>query len=202
MKIQLAHSFEDVASVENLLEAWKEFIKGKRRKHDVQEFQLHLMDNILALHRDISHRIYRHGSYHAFNTFDPKPRQIHKASVRDRLLHHALYRMLNPFFERVFIADSFSCRAEKGTHGALDRFRSFAYAVSRNDTRTCWVLTCDIKKCFASIDHAILLHIFEEYIPDDGVMWLLREVVTSFSSTRPGVGLPLGNLTSQLMVNA
>lgn len=136
------HTYEDIISVENLLEAWKEFVRGKRKRQDVQEFQYRLMDNILALHRDLKEKTYTHGPYHAFNISDPKPRNIHKATVRDRLLHHALYHKLYLFFDRTFIADSYSCRKGKGTHAAMDRFRAFAYKASRNHTRTCWVLKC------------------------------------------------------------
>lgn len=121
MKIQLAHNFEDIVGLDNLLEAWKEFLKGKKKKKDVQEFSFHLMDNIISLHQDFIHHTYKHGGYQAFNISDPKPRNIHKASVRDRLLHHAIYRKLYPFFDKTFIADSFSCRDDKGTHKALNR---------------------------------------------------------------------------------
>jgi len=144
---------------------------------------------------------YHHGGYRAFKISDPKPRDIHKASVRDRLLHHAIYRVLYPFFDRTFIADSYSCRIKKGTHKALDRFRSFAWRVGRNNTRTVWVLKCDIRKFFASIDHKTLLEILGSRIEDPEIVALLREVIESFSSTAPGVGLPLGNLTSRLLVN-
>jgi RNA-directed DNA polymerase len=158
------------------------------------------MDHIIDLHLDCTTRRYRHGEYMHFRINDPKPRDIHKASVRDRLLHHAMHRVLYSFFDRRFIADSFSCRIGKGTHRALDRFRSFAYQVSHNHTRTGWVLQCDIRKFFASVDHAILFNILRGYALDKETLWLLREVVGSFS-TRPGVGLPLGNLTSQILVN-
>jgi RNA-directed DNA polymerase len=201
MKIEMVGGLEKIATIENLLEAWREFANGKRGKLDVQEFQLGLMDNILSLRADILNGTYRHGGYEAFNISDPKPRNIHKASVRDRLLHHAIYRVLYPFFDRTFISDSFSCRDGKGSHAALNRFTTFSGIVSRNHTRTCWVLKCDIRKFFASIDHATLLAILHSYIPDDKTMSLLREVIESFSSGVPGVGLPLGNLTSQLFVN-
>jgi len=158
------------------------------------------MDNIFTLHSDLSGFAYQHGSYHSFNISDPKPRSIHKASVRDRLLHHAIYKVLYPLFDRTFISDSFSCRKNKGTHKALSRFREFGYKVSRNHTKTCWVLKCDIKKFFASINHNILLGILAEYISDENILRLLNKVVCSFE-TKPGVGLPLGNLTSQLLVN-
>lgn len=201
MKIKLVHKYEDIISVENLLSAWKEFLQGKRNRFDVQEFLLNLIDNILTLNNELVKQNYRHGGYQAFKINDPKPRDIHKASVRDRLLHHAIYRILYPFFDKKFIADSFSCRLGKGTHKAINRFREFSYIVSKNNTRTCWILKCDIKKFFANIDHKILLDILREYINDEKIIRLLNKIIASFSSSREGVGLPLGNLTSQLFVN-
>ncbi|MDP2736468.1 MAG: reverse transcriptase/maturase family protein [bacterium] len=202
MKIQLVHKFNDIVSLENLLEAWKEFINGKRNKKDVQEFSLRLMDNIFSLHSDLINHTYNHGGYQAFKINDPKPRDIHKASVRDRLLHHAIYRILYPFFDKTFIADSYSCRVNKGTHRAVNKFREFARQASKNHTRTCWALKCDIRKFFANIDHDILLNILKEYIPDENIILLLKNVIGSFSSEKErAVGLPLGNLTSQLFVN-
>jgi retron-type reverse transcriptase len=199
--IQFQGTLDDIANIGNLLDAWTEFVDGKRGKADVQEFSLRLMDHILSLYRDLISRVYRHRPYHPFNICDPKPRSIHKASVRDRLLHHAIYRKLYPFFDRTFIAHSYSCRTGKGTHKAMDCFRSFARKESANHTRTVWVLKCDIRKFFASIDHGVLSDILQRYIPDKGIRWLLHEVIGSFSSTEPCVGLPLGNLTSQLLVN-
>ena len=197
----MIHKFEDIISVENLLLAWQEFVKGKRGKRDVQGFSLRLMDNILLLHDDLINKTYKHDVYKAFNISDPKPRNIHKASVRDRLLHHAIHRILYPFFDKTFISDSFSCRLNKGTHKALNRFRSFGYKMSRNNTKTCWILKCDIRKFFANIDHNVLVGILEQYIPDENILWLIQEIIGSFHSGKPGVGLPLGNLTSQLFVN-
>lgn len=196
-----SHNYEDIISEENLLEAWKEFLAGKRKRVDVQKFQERLLSNILSLQRDLSSGRYKHSKYEAFRISDPKPRDIHKASVRDRLLHHAIYRRLYHFFDRKFISDSFSCRIGKGTHRAMNRFRDFARRESRNHTRTVWVFKCDIKKFFASIDHAMLLKIVARHVADKNTLALLSEIVGSFNSGKEGVGLPLGNLTSQLLVN-
>ena len=200
-RILFAHGFDEIISVDNLLEAWREFLKGKRGRADVEEFSLHLMDNILSLRRDLAEKTYQHSSYHAFAINDPKPRSIHKAEVRDRLLHRAIYRELYPFFDKTFIADSFSCRKGKGTHKALNRFRDFGRKVSKNNTRTCWVLKCDIRKFFENIDHDVLMKILGKYIPDADILWLLERIIKSFHSRREDIGLPLGNLTSQLFVN-
>lgn len=196
------HRYEHIISIENLLAAWEEFLRGKRQRRDVVAFSLHLIDRIVALHKECALKSYRHGPYQSFIINDPKTRHIHKASVRDRLLHHALHRKLYPFFDRFFIHDSYSCRKEKGMHRALDRLREFARKVSRNDTRTAWVLQCDIRKFFASIDHAVLMQILRKYISDEDTLWLLGQIVDSFhTEENEGIGLPLGNLTSQLLVN-
>jgi len=202
--------------------AWQEFTKGKRGKKDVQEFSLRLMDNIFSLHEELKKEIYTHGFYKYFRINDPKPRDIHKASVRDRLVHHAIYRVLYPYFSKRFIHDSYSCQLGKGTHKALNRFRAFARKVSKNNTRTCWVLKCDIRKFFANIDHEILIEILQRQIADPDTLGLLKNVVGSFRTAnqkslpaspylpvrqagslyeRENKGLPLGNLTSQLLVN-
>lgn len=195
------HSFNDIISIENILAAWREFVSGKRKKSDVQEFQSHLMDNIIKLHADLRDGIYSHSSYIAFKIADPKPRDIHKATIRDRLMHHVLYRKLYPFFDHTWISDSFSCRNGKGTHRAMNRFRVYANKISKNHTRTCYVLKCDIRKFFASIDHKVLIVIIQKYISDIQTTDVIKNIIESFHSTALGVGLPLGNLTSQLLVN-
>lgn len=187
--------------MENLLLAWQEFVKGKRSRDDVQVFERDLMANIIALHNDLCAKTYKHSQYHAFNISDPKPRNIHKADVRDRLVHHAVYRSLYPFFDKTFIAHSYSCRINKGTHKAIGAFHTFSKKVSQNNTKTCWVLKCDIRKFFENIDHDILIGILKRYITDKDIMWLLSEIIGSFHAKREKCGLPLGNLTSQLLVN-
>ena len=204
--------YERIISLENLLDAWAEFLKGKRKRKDVAEFSENLSANIYNLHLDLINKTYHHSSYSAFNISDPKPRNIHKASVRDRLLHHAIYRVLYPYFDKKFISDSYSCRLNKGTHKAMERFKYFSKKVSKNNTKQCFILKCDIKKFFATIDHNILLQILDKHIEDKDTLWLLGQIINSFSSVQNNLhiyamadickrGLPLGNLTSQLLVN-
>ncbi len=201
MKSNIAISYQDSISPENLYAAWREFFQGKKNKSDVAEFALDLSRHIYELHFALKQAEYMHGGYWAFPVNDPKPRSIHKATVRDRVLHRALYRRLYPFFDRLFIYDSYSCRIGKGTHRALHRFMDFSRKSSRNNTRTCFVLKCDVRKCFASIDQEVLREILQKWITDADVLNLLQEVVESFHIGRKGKGLPLGNLTSQLLVN-
>ena len=168
----------------------------------MQRFEWRLEDNIVALHRDLATGAYHHGPYQRFIVHDPVRREIHKASVRDRLVHHALVRAIEPLFERQFIFDSWACRRGKGTHAAVARFQKVAWRRSRNNTRPVWILKLDIRKCFAAIDHLILKTILSKTIVDPKILRLIAEIVGSFNTVGvSGAGLPLGNLSSQLFAN-
>lgn len=195
-------SYENIISLENLLLAYKEFHEGKGKKKDVIEFEFNLMRNLINLHNNLKNKTYTHNKYINFKINDPKPRDIHKALVGDRVLHHAIYRQLYPYFDKTFISDSYSCRNGKGTHKALNQFTNFTRKESKNHTKQCFVLKCDIKKFFASIDQDILLKILKKKITDQNIISLLENILKSFcTENKVGKGLPLGNLTSQLLVN-
>lgn len=188
--------FDKIISLENLFDAWTEFKKEKSNKNDVTEFEVNLEDHVFALHEDLKNGIYKHGGYFSFFVHDPKPRHIHKASVRDRLLHHAVHRVIEPTWNKVFIFDSWSSRKTKGIHAAVRRLQDLALRLSHNYTRTLWILKLDVTKFFASIDHKILLSILSKRTGDSRVINLFQEIVESFNP-----GLPLGNLISQLFAN-
>ncbi|MBI2031478.1 MAG: RNA-dependent DNA polymerase [Candidatus Levybacteria bacterium] len=193
-------TYDNLISIENLFQAWNEFVKGKRKKKDVQEFHLNLEDNLFELHRKLKSKTYKHGDYEDFYINDPKRRHIHKAKVTDRIVHHLLYKYLYSVFDKTFIYDSYSCRLSKGTHRGVKRLENFAGEVSKNYTGECWALKLDIRKFFASVDHKILLRLLKEKIKDRNVLKLLEHVITSFNKEE-GRGIPLGNLTSQIFAN-
>ena len=141
-------------------------------------------------------KTYRHSEYISFYVKDPKLRHIHKACVKDRVLHRAVFRILYPIFDRSFIFDSYSCRVGKGTHKAVNRLNDFARKVSKNNMKPCFILKCDVKKYFDSIDQDILIDLIKGKIKEKNAIWLIKEIIKSFSS-----GLPLGNITSQLFAN-
>jgi len=165
------------------------------------EYELSLSDNLIHLRNILIDKSYKHSGYSAFCVSDPKPRSIHKATVQDRIVHHLIYKELYWYFDKKFIHDSYSCRINKGVHRANNRFKSFADQVSKNSTRTCYILKCDIEKFFASVDHDILKKILRRHIQDQDILNLIYKIIDSFCSTREGISLPLGNLTSQLLVN-
>ena len=192
--------FDEIISLENLFLAWQEFRCGKSNRPDVQQFEFNLEDNLFKLHRELKDRTYRHSHYTAFSVCDPKPRRIHKACVRDRVLHHAVFRILYPIFDKNFIFDSYSCRLAKGTHRAVSRLESFARKLSWNNHKNILALKCDIRKFFDSVDQDILLKLISKKVSDDQALWLIETIVRSFK-TEENKGLPLGNVTSQLFAN-
>jgi retron-type reverse transcriptase len=196
----MSNLFNEIICLKNLFESWEEFKKGKRKKLDVSEFEKNLEDEIFRLHRDLKTKAYQHSNYTSFYITDPKLRHIHKAIVRDRIVHHSIYRVLYPIFDKAFIFDSYSCRNDKGTHKAVKRLEVFTRIVSKNYTDNCTVLKCDVRKFFDSIDHQILMEIIKKKVTDSDVLNLIKNIIDSFEKEK-GKGIPIGNLTSQLFAN-
>ncbi len=180
--------------------AWKEFSQGKRKKKGIAEFEFQIEDNIFHLHQLLIAKAYRHDVYENFSVCDPKRRHIHKASVRDRILHQAIFRVLYPIFDKHFIDDSYSSREFKGTHKGVVRLMRACRKVSKNWRAETYVLKCDIRKFFDSIDHRILRELIVRRAYDPDMLWLIDEILRSFEKSN-GKGLPLGNVTSQLFAN-
>ncbi len=174
--------FNKITELEHLFLAWDEFKHGKRSRKDVMSFECELENNIFRLHEELRSRIYRHGQYEGFFISDPKRRHVHKATVKDRLVHHAVFSVLNPLFEKTFIENSFSCRVGKGSHKGVHVVAKILQKESKNDTRPCYVLKCDIQKFFDNIDHELLVTFLARRIRDEKLMGLLKEIIGSYES--------------------
>src|SRR5262245_64975789 len=131
----------NVVSFEALLHAAEEGRKGKRFRPAVAAFHFNLEPELWKLHHELTSKSYRPGAYRSFFITEPKRRQISAAPYRDRVVHHALTAVLEPIFERTFIADSYACRKGKGTHAAVRRCQEFA-------RRSLYVLKADVQKFF------------------------------------------------------
>lgn len=143
---------------------------------------------------------YQHQEYHRFFVRDPKFRSIHKATVRDRVIHQALYSALYPLFDRQFFFDSYSCRLEKGTQVAIGRIWDFLRRESKNFSREVFIFHGDVDKFFGTVDHQVLLSLIHRQVKDPQYMELCRNIINSFD-VGGGRGIPLGNLTSQVFAN-
>lgn len=194
--------FDEMISPERLFEAWYEFRKGKGNRCDVQEFGRHAEKHIFRLHRDLASGAYRHSPYESFFVHDPKRRHIRKACVRDRLVHHTLHMTLRQIYEPLLYSGVYSNRIGKGTHRAVDALQRAVWRVSKNLTRPCWALKCDIKRFYDSVDHEILKETLAKVINDDRALHLVGHVIDSFHVEGScGKGAPIGNLTSQIFTN-
>lgn len=188
--------FQELVSWDNLNIAWANFRLGKTKKLDTIEFRSNLRSNLNAIQKELKSKTYKHSKYATFYVKDPKLRKINKACVKDRIVHHALFRKLYYIFDRAFIFDSYSCRIKKGTHRAVRRLNDFFKKESQNNTKICWALKCDIRKFFDNIDQKILINLIRQRVKDKNVIWLIEVILKSFEN-----GLPLGNITSQLFAN-
>lgn len=191
-------TLEAIAAEENLWRAAAKARRGKRRRPDVEAFELRRESELAQLRAELLAGEWRPGAYHFFEIHEPKRRMIAAAPYRDRVVHHALCNILQPVLERRFIARSFSCQVGKGTTAARECCRQLT-------NRHRFVLKCDVAKFFPSIDHAVLAAKLEREVACAGARALIGRILASHrteggDSTRPH-GLPIGNLTSQLWGN-
>lgn len=202
--------WETLISFENLFLAYKKAIKGKRIRSDIAYFIFHTEDGLLRLQEELQNKTYQPGVYRAFYIYEKKRRLISAAPFRDRIVHHALCNILEPIFENSFIFDLYSNRKGKGIHSAVKRAQGYASIYP-------YVLKCDIKKYFPSIDHAILKEIVRRKIKCYDTLWLTDLIIdrsnpqedginyftgdTLFTAVERRRGLPIGNQTSQFFSN-
>jgi hypothetical protein len=205
--------FAQLCSFENLLWSYQDAARGKRSRLDVAAFDFDMEGHLLTLKRQLLVGVWRPHAYRRFTVSDPKPRVISAAPFADRVVHHALVNVLEPLFERRFIADSYANRRGKGVHSAVDR-------ATRLLRRFPYVLRCDIVQYFPAIDLAILRRLLARVVRDDQVLAVCDAILLggaeelrdqyslvvfpgddpAEAAMRPR-GLPIGNQTSQFWAN-
>ena len=202
--------WKDIIDEANIVLAAKKAMRGKRYRENVVAFNAKLGDNIVRIKKELETKTYKPGSYRTFEIYEPKKRMISAAPFRDRVVHHALCNIIQPIFERTFIHDSYANRTGFGTHRALRKFTKFARSSK-------YVLQCDIRKYFPSIDHEILKGLLRRKIKCKDTLWLIDKIINNsnkqeerfcyfegddlFTPFERKRGLPIGNLTSQFFAN-
>ena len=176
--------------------AWFEFRKGKRMSEEMHEFQYHLETHLFNLCQDLNNGTYKHGPYRSFVVCDNKRREISVSSVRDRVVHRLLYDYLIPIWDKTFIYDAWSCRKGKGLLAAIERTQGFLKSFP-----TAYVWRADVKKFFDNVNQEVLLNLLKRRVKDHKALELIAEVLQSYSPQKEGVGMPIGNLTSQIFSN-
>lgn len=185
--------YRGIHSTSNLVLALRRALRGKRHKSSSIRFLAQCRDNLRLVQQKLSSRSWYPDEYNTFTIHEPKERLITAAPFEDRVVHHAIMNMVEPHLERFSIHDSYACRRGKGLHTAIARARTY-------QRRYAWFLKLDIRKYFDSIDHSVLKCLLVRRFKDRDLVDLFSRIIDS-ASTRPGKGLPIGNLTSQHFAN-
>ncbi len=192
-------SYQELYSYENLFQAYERARKGKTQKSYVLEFEKNLQENLLSLQEELRKESYRPLPLKTFILQDPKIRKISKSAFRDRIVHHAVYAIIESPFEAKFIHDSYANRIGKGTINALKRLDTFKRKISKNNTKKVYALKADIKQYFEHVNHHILFSLLQKEIQDEKILSLINYILQNYNGG--GNGMPLGNLTSQFFAN-
>jgi hypothetical protein len=182
-----------VLARENLVDAFHKAARGKRRKIEVRGFSNDLDHELARMRGQLIDGSFEIGRFHVFKIHDPKERTIHAARFPERVFHHALMNVCEPFLDRRAIFHSYACRRGKGRLAATDT----AAAAAR---RASWYLKLDIRKYFESIPHEPLLAAVSRVFKDPDLLYWFQRIVRGHR-TEEGRGLPIGSLTSQHLAN-
>ncbi|OFZ65813.1 MAG: hypothetical protein A2V79_08315 [Betaproteobacteria bacterium RBG_16_56_24] len=182
--------FEKAFTQDSLLTAFYAAARHKHGKRACFQFERRLASSINALHRELADGSYQPRPYYSFMVYEPKPRRIFAPAFRDLVVQHAIYRVVSPIFDSGFIDQSFACRIGYGTHKAAD----YAQAALQQIPRDSYTLKLDIRKFFYRIDRGILRRLIERKIKDARFV----DLMMAFADHGEPVGIPIGNLLSQL----
>lgn len=187
-----------IISWENIYNAYLEARKGKRYRDEVLKFTNNLEENLINIQNHLYWKTWRPGKWREFIVYEPKARFIQAPQFKDRVVHHALVRNIEPLYEKKFIYDSHACRVGKGTHLAVLRTQKYLKKAYSKWGKI-YVLKADIKKYFPSVRHDILTGILKRTIRDKNVLWLCKTIIKKCGNGKRGI--PVGALTSQLFAN-
>jgi len=193
-------SFDKIISFENILDAAYQCRKGKTKASSTLAFFNNLEENVIQIQNELMWGMYQMSAYHHFYVFEPKRRLISAPHFRDRVVHRAIYNIIEQLFDKQYIHDSYACRRGKGTHKGADRAQAFIRDVERKHGKA-FALKADISRYFSSIDHHILKSIIDAKIRCSHTKQILFYIIDNSPCDALGVGIPLGNLTSQIFAN-
>lgn len=209
--------YGEIYDFENLYIAWELARKGKRYRDEVLTFTSNLEENLINIQNHLIYETYEVGRYKPFYVYEPKKRLIMSLPFKDRIVQWAIYRKLYPIFDKQMIFDSYACRKGKGTHAAANRLQYWLRQTDRREERY-YYLKLDISKYFYRIDHGVLIEILKRKIKDEKLLKLLEKIINSedmrfglpagmeadqvaVNERLADVGIPIGNLTSQMFAN-
>lgn len=187
------HLFSKIIEEGNFRQAYCNAIKGKRHKKDVARFMVNWESNLETLRQEVITETYKISKYHHFKLWSGhKWRDIYKLPIRDRIVQHAIMRVLKPLFIKMFIKDTYSSIEGRGIHKGLKRVKGALTDVE--GTQYC--LKIDVKKFYPNIDQTILKNKLVKRFKDKKLLRLLVEIIDSHPQ-----GVPIGNYTSQYFAN-
>lgn len=193
---------EAMADYGNVQKSYNKARKGKRYRKDVIRFTKKKEENLKRVREDILTQAYEPGAYHYFKVYEPKERQIMALPFYDRVVQHAINNVLEPIFNKRFIFHSYACRKKKGMHKASETLQGWLYGWQKyHGDEPLYAIKADIHHYFQSIDHSILKAEIRRVIKDKEALTLIDRIIDHNGNMPDGVGIPVGNLTSQLFAN-
>ncbi len=201
MPKKIKNCFYKNLTFEKFMQAHKRAKQHKTYKNEVIKFEINLENNITNLVNNIKNKTYHLGKYYSFTIYEPKERIIKSLPYIDRVVHQwYVEEFIKPYIVPKFVDTSFACIKNRGTHKAVEEVEQNMREYKRN-YGDFWILKCDIKKFFYSIDTNILFNIMKKYIVDKELLNFTKLIIFDGRAPNDTIGIPIGNYTSQFFAN-
>lgn len=165
------------------------------------EFEANREDNLFHAIEVLKDGTYQPGEYRVFKVWEPKERIIMALPFFDRVIQHMIVNLIEPIFEKRFLFHSYACRKGEGVHEASKTLSKWLYELEVVQGKKIYAIKGDIHHYFQSVSHDILKAEIRRYISDKALLKILDRIIDHNGIFPPGVGIPVGNLTSQLFAN-
>ena len=109
--------WKQVIDENNIADAYRKAILGKKHYTSVKRFEQNKEANLKAIREMLVNQTYKTSPYHERTIYEPKERIIYVLSLNpDRVVHWALMNVLIPILTRMFIKNTFACIKDRGLH--------------------------------------------------------------------------------------
>lgn len=196
---RLTDVWNKIIAKDNLYLALNNASRGRTQRPHIKRVLENKEEYIEKLYKQLKEQKYKTSNYSVITLYVPKKREIYRLPFYpDRIIHHAIINILEPFWMQRFQYHSYACQKGKGQHKGSTQCMIYVRKYK-------YVLKCDISKFFPSVDHTILKNILSKQIKDKILIKLLYEIIDSVNNCKynlvKGKNIPIGNLLSQWLGN-
>ncbi len=204
---RVSNIYNNLYDLNNIINVYNKIKCNTKNKYKIEQFDDYFCINIVNIYNVLKENKYEVGKYNLFIIYEPKQRLILNQDLFNKIVNHLVGNELINVLDKSLIDSNVAVRVNKGTSYGIKLVKKYI-----NELSNYYCLKIDIKKYFYSINHNILKDLLNTKIKDKLFLDIVYKIIDSTNedyifeyakkyniSLKKGYGLPIGNLTSQIL---